>query len=150
MSIQIDKSEELSGKGRTGSRQLLLQVLYQRLMNNDSLDNLFKQAKNRKEYSRIDQEYFETLLHEIIDNQEKIEKLTSVHLDRSIEQINPVEKVIIWIAACEILFHSDVPIPVIINEAVELSKHFGAEGSFQYVNAVIDSFQKAQSQKVNR
>jgi len=147
MNIQIDKSEEFSGKGRTGSRQLLLQILYQHLMNNESVDNLSKQAKSRKEYSRIDQEYFETLLYEIIENQEKIERLTTVHLDRSIEQINPVEKVIILIAACEILFHSDVPIPVIINEAVELAKHFGAEGSFQYVNGVIDSFQNAQSRR---
>ena len=134
MNIQIDKKEQLSGTGRTGSRQLLLQVFYQRLINNDHLDVLVQQSKDRKEYARIDQEYFETLLQEMIDNQENIEQLTSAHLDRSIEQVNPVEKIIIWIAACEILFHNDVPVPVVINEAVELAKLFGAEGSFQYVN----------------
>ncbi len=147
MNIQIDKKEQLSGTGRTGSRQLLLQVFYQRLINNDHLDVLVQQSKDRKEYARIDQEYFETLLQEMIDNQENIEQLTSAHLDRSIEQVNPVEKIIIWIAACEILFHNDVPVPVVINEAVELAKLFGAEGSFQYVNAVIDGFQNTHSRK---
>ncbi len=147
MNIQIDKKEQLSGTGRTGSRQLLLQVFYQRLINNDHLDVLVQQSKDRKEYARIDQEYFETLLQEMIDNQENIEQLTSAHLDRSIEQVNPVEKIIIWIAACEILFHNDVPVPVVINEAVELAKLFGAEGSFQYVNAVIDAFQNTHSRK---
>jgi N utilization substance protein B len=147
MNIQIDKKEQLSGTGRTGSRQLLLQVFYQRLINNDHLDVLVQQSKDRKEYARIDQEYFEILLQEMIDNQENIEQLTSAHLDRSIEQVNPVEKIIIWIAACEILFHNDVPVPVVINEAVELAKLFGAEGSFQYVNAVIDAFQNTHSRK---
>ena len=47
----------------------------------------------------------------------------------------------------EILFHPDVPVSVVINEAVELAKLFGAEGSFQYVNAVIDAIQHAHSQK---
>ena len=147
MNIKIDKDEQFSGKGRAGSRQLLLQVIYQRLMNDDNFDELVKQSRDRKEYARIDQEYFEILLNEIIENQQKIEELTSDHFDRSVEQINPVEKVIIWIAACEILFHSDVPVPVVINEAVELAKLFGAEGSYQYVNAVIDSFQSSQFQK---
>tara|TARA_B100000029_G_scaffold322867_1_gene315235 strand:+ start:550 stop:999 length:450 start_codon:yes stop_codon:yes gene_type:complete len=147
MNIKIDKNEQFSGRGRTGSRQLLLQVIYQRLINDDNLETLIKQSKDRKEYSRIDQEYFEVLLNEIIENQQEIEELTSEHFDRSAEQINPVEKVIIWIAANEILFHSDIPVPVVLNEAIELAKLFGAEGSFQYVNAVLDSFQRSQSQK---
>ena len=44
-----------------------------------------------------------------------------------------------WIAVAEILFHPDVPVSVVINEAVELAKLFGAEGSYQYVNAVLDA-----------
>jgi len=72
MNIKIDKNEQFSGKGRTGSRQLLLQVIYQRLMNDDNLDALIKQSRERKEYKRIDQEYFEILLNEIIENQQKI------------------------------------------------------------------------------
>ena len=84
MNIKIDKDEQFSGKGRAGSRQLLLQVIYQRLMNDDNFDALIKQSRDRKEYARIDQEYFEILLNEIIENQQKIEELTSDHFDSSV------------------------------------------------------------------
>jgi len=50
-----------------------------------------------------------------------------------------------WIAVAEILFHPDVPVSVVINEAVELAKLFGAEGSYQYVNAVLDALKTDRS-----
>ena len=67
MNIKIDKNEQFSGKGRTGSRQLLLQVIYQRLINDDTLDNLLKQSRNRKEFTRIDQEYFEIFTEYLLE-----------------------------------------------------------------------------------
>ena len=105
------------------------------------------QSLKIKEFSRIDQDYYRILLAEVLENQSHIEEIISKYLDRPIEQIDPIEKAIMWIAVSEILFHPDVPVSVVINEAVELAKLFGAEGSFQYVNAVIDAFQHAHSQK---
>ena len=140
MSKKSEKYERFSGKGRTGTRQLLLQVLYQHQMNKDDLETLLNQSLKIKEFSRIDQDYYQTLLSEVLENQNQIEEITSKYLDRPIEQIDPIEKAIMWIAASEILFHRDVPVPVVINEAVELAKVFGAEGSYQFVNAVLDAF----------
>ena len=105
------------------------------------------QSLKIKEFSRIDQDYYRVLLAEVLENQSHIEEIISKYLDRPIEQIDPIEKAIMWIAVSEILFHPDVPVSVVINEAVELAKLFGAEGSFQYVNAVIDAFQHAHFQK---
>ena len=139
MSKKSEKYERFSGKGRTGTRQLLLQVLYQHQMNKDDLETLLNQSLKIKEFSRIDQDYYQTLLSEVLENQNQIEEITSKYLDRPIEQIDPIEKAIMWIAVAEILFHPDVPVPVVINEAVELAKLFGAEGSYQYVNAVLDA-----------
>jgi len=139
MSKKSEKYERFSGKGRTGTRQLLLQVLYQHQMNKDDLETLLNQSLKIKEFSRIDQDYYQTLLSEVLENQNQIEEITSKYLDRPIEQIDPIEKAIMWIAVTEILFHPDVPVSVVINEAVELAKLFGAEGSYQYVNAVLDA-----------
>ena len=147
MSKKSEKYERFSGKGRTGSRQLLLQILYQHQLNQDDLETLMNQSIKIKEFSRIDQDYYRILLAEVLENQSHIEEIISKYLDRPIEQIDPIEKAIMWIAVSEILFHPDVPVSVVINEAVELAKLFGAEGSFQYVNAVIDAFQHAHSQK---
>ncbi|MFL2561274.1 MAG: transcription antitermination factor NusB [Gammaproteobacteria bacterium] len=147
MSKKSEKYERFSGKGRTGTRQLLLQILYQYQLNQDDLESLMNQSLKIKEFSRIDQDYYRILLAEVLENQSHIEEIISKYLDRPIEQIDPIEKAIMWIAVSEILFHPDVPVSVVINEAVELAKLFGAEGSFQYVNAVIDAFQHAHSQK---
>ena len=54
---------------------------------------------------------------------------------------------IFWVCVCLNLFFNTMELIEVINEAVELAKLFGAEGSYQYVNAVIDSFQSTQSQK---
>lgn len=139
MSKKSEKYERFSGKGRTGTRQLLLQVLYQHQMNKDDLETLLNQSLKIKEFSRIDQDYFQALLSEVLGNHNQIEEVISKYLDRPIEQIDPIEKAIMWIAVSEILFHPDVPVSVVINEAVELAKLFGAEGSYQYVNAVLDA-----------
>jgi N utilization substance protein B len=147
MSKKSEKYERFSGKGRTGTRQLLLQILYQHQLNQDDLETLMNQSLKIKEFSRIDQDYYRILLAEVLENQSHIGEIISKYLDRPIEQIDPIEKAIMWIAVSEILFHPDVPVSVVINEAVELAKLFGAEGSFQYVNAVIDAFQHAHSQK---
>ena len=64
MSKKSEKYERFSGKGRTGTRQLLLQVLYQHQMNQDDLETLLNQSLKIKEFSRIDQDYYQlSLIH---------------------------------------------------------------------------------------
>ncbi len=134
------KSEKrFEGKGRVGSRQLLLQVLYQHQKNDDDVETLMAQSSNLREYKRIDQDYFMSLLQGIISSKEVIEESIKPQLDRPIDQIDSIEKAILWIAVYEIN-NMDIPNSVVINEAIELAKSFGAETSFQYINAVLDSY----------
>ena len=139
--VMITKKSEkrFEGKGRVGSRQLLLQVLYQHQKNDDDTETLMTQSSNLKEYKRIDQDYFMTLLEGIISSKESIEQSIQPQLDRPMDQIDSIEKAILWIAVYEIN-NMDIPHSVVINEAIELAKSFGAETSFQYINAVLDSY----------
>ena len=139
--VMITKKSEkrFEGKGRVGSRQLLLQVLYQHQKNDDDAETLMTQSSNLKEYKRIDQDYFMTLLEGIISSKESIEQSIQPQLDRPMDQIDSIEKAILWIAVYEIN-NMDIPHSVVINEAIELAKSFGAETSFQYINAVLDSY----------
>ena len=131
--------KRFKGKGRVGSRQLLLQVLYQHQKNDDDTETLMTQSSNLKEYKRIDQDYFMTLLEGIISSKESIEQSIQPQLDRPMDQIDSIEKAILWIAVYEIN-NMDIPHSVVINEAIELAKSFGAETSFQYINAVLDAY----------
>ena len=140
-----DKEARLTKKGRSGSRQLLLQVLYQYQLNGDGFDELFSQSKQTKEFSRIDQVHFKYLLHEVLTNLDKLDKISSKHSDRPRKQIDPIEQAIIWIGLIELLSDQDTPVNVVINEAIELAKIYGSEDSYQFVNAVLDAFLKENS-----
>ena len=143
------KKEEarLTKKGRSGSRQLLLQALYQYQLNGDDFDVLFSQSKQTEEFSQIDQTHFKYLLQEILKNPDKLDKILSKHSDRPNEQLDPIERAIIWVGLIELLSDQDIPVNVVINEAIELAKIYGAQDSYQFVNGVLDAFLKEQSSK---
>ena len=149
MSDSNSKSEEarLTKKGRSGSRQLLLQALYQYQLNGDDFDVLFSQSKQTEEFSRIDQTHFKYLLQEILKNPDKLDKISSKHSDRPNEQLDPIERAIIWVGLIELLSDQDIPANVVINEAIELAKIYGAQDSYQFVNGVLDSFLKEHASK---
>jgi len=122
-----------------------LQALYQYQLNGDDFDVLFSQSKETKEFSRIDQVHFKYLLHEVLKNLDKLDKISSKHSDRPSKQLDPIERAIIWIGLIELLSDQDTPVNVVINEAIELAKIFGSEDSYQFVNAVLDAFLKENS-----
>ncbi len=59
-------------------------------------------------------------------------------LDRPVTQLDPIEHAILRIGTFELAYRNDVPWRVVINEAIELAKTFGAEQSHKYVNGVLD------------
>jgi len=147
---EVNKKREearLTKKGRSGSRQLLLQAIYQYQLNGDDFDVLFSQSEQTKEFSRIDQAHFKHLLHETLKNSDKLDKISSKYSDRPNEQLDPIERAIIWIGLMELLSDLNTPVNVVINEAIELAKIYGAEDSYQFVNGVLDAFLKENSSK---
>ena len=60
------------------------------------------------------------------------------HVDREMDDVDPVERAILRIGTYELEYKKDVPTKVIINEAVELAKTFGADHSYKFVNGVLD------------
>ncbi|WP_138493032.1 transcription antitermination factor NusB [Paenibacillus pinistramenti] len=54
-----------------------------------------------------------------------------------ISRLSRVDRQILRLAAYEMIFREDVPAKVAVNEAIELSKHFGTEESGKFVNGVL-------------
>lgn len=57
-----------------------------------------------------------------------------------LERLTPVDRNILRVGAFELLHRADVPLEVIIDEAVELAKTYGTENSSSFVNGVLDHF----------
>ena len=125
-------------RGRSGARRLLLQALYQGQLAGHDADELARQFSAQAEFKAIDSEYFLKLLAEIFASRDILDNDIYLFGDIATEQLDPVEHAVLWIALIELKKHPDVPPKVVINEAIELAKTFGAEGGHKYVNGLLD------------
>jgi N utilization substance protein B len=57
-----------------------------------------------------------------------------------LERMAAVDRNILRLALYELMFESDTPAAVVIDEAIEIAKRFGSERSSQFVNGVLDGF----------
>lgn len=124
--------------GRQGARQLALQALYQAQISGHEREDLAAQFADEPGYRLCEQPYFETLLDEAFSYREHLDSDIGEYGDIPAEQLDPVERAVLWIALAEMRFHEDVPVPVVINEAIELTKLYGAEGGHRYINGLLD------------
>ena len=124
--------------GRRGARRLLLQALYQYQLAGHDAGDLLDQFQERPEFGSIDAPYFQQLLNEILEQTADLDSRFAEFSEIAPGQLDPVERAVLWIATAEIAQHPEVPVPVIVNEAVELARQFGAADGHRFVNAVLD------------
>ncbi len=131
-------SKAASTGARTRARELLLQALYQKQLAGHDSAELIRQFHEQVAYERVDQEYFDEALPAICKFQEALEKIIDALIDRPLVQLDPVERGILLIGVYELENRADVPFRVVINEAVNLAKRFGATDGYKYINACLD------------
>ena len=125
-------------QARSRARRYSMQALYQWDLSGTDLPMIRRQFLEAEDFSRTDQKYFIELLSKLPENVDIIDENISIYLDRPIEQLDPVERAVLRLAVYELLFRPDIPYRVTINEAVQLTKKFGAEQGHAYVNGVLD------------
>ena len=119
------------------SRARVVQALYQWLVSGENIKQIEQQFLNQKE-GKISKAFFSNLLLNIPKNIAALEDFIHPTLDRDIGELGPTEKAILYLGVYELMFQPEVPYKVVINEAVELAKLYGAEGSFKLVNSSLD------------
>jgi len=78
-----------------------------------------------------------------IENIAPVDRLIKEHLENwELKRLNRVDLAVLRISVYSLMFQNDMPPSVVINEAVEISKEFGADDSFRFVNGVLDSIRK--------
>ncbi len=86
------------------------------------------------------------LLNKVISKRERIDQaLNEVIENFTPERIDPVDRAILRLAACE-LMESETPAKVILNEAIELAKRYGTTDSSRFVNGVLDKIASQSSE----
>ena len=74
----------------------------------------------------------------MIDNVAALDEFIARQAARGLENLDAVGRAILLLALAELKFRGDVPTKVVINEAVELAKRYGAAESYKFVNALLD------------
>ncbi len=124
--------------GRHKARRSAVQALYQWQMTQQAPGEIESHFIEDDSLKDMDVEYFHHLVREIPAHLPQLDNHLAPHVDRGIAEIDPVERAILRLGAFELEFHPEIPYRVVLNEAVELAKTFGAEHGHKYVNAVLD------------
>lgn len=127
-----------SPSARRKARRFALQALYQWQLAGQPLHEIEAHFRAENDMRKVDVVYFHELLVGVPRRVDEIDALFEPALDRRLQELSQIEKVILRIGTFEMLERLDVPYRVVINEGIELAKVFGAEDSFKYVNGVLD------------
>ena len=123
---------------RRRARELALQGIYQwRLTAGDKVQ-IEQQIREEKGMGRYDADFFSKLLLGTLAQHADLEVALAPHLDRTLNELSPVEFSVLLLGAYELVHLPEIPYRVIINEAVELTKTFGGSDGHKYVNGVLD------------
>lgn len=128
----------MAAGSRNKARQAAVQALYQWQVTGQApvdIERLFISDQN---LSGVDTEYFRELVREVPAQLALIDAALSPHLGRDIDAVDPVERAILRIGAYEFAARAEIPYRVVLNEAVELAKIFGADQGHKYINGVLD------------
>lgn len=136
--------EEQEGKitPRTQARRVALQGIYQWQMTHNDITSIIKYFQDEGLLESLEFDLFKELLTEVTAKAESLDALYCSYLDREVSRIDPVEKAIMRMGAYELQNKIEIPYKVVINEAVELAKRFGADESHKYVNGILDKAAK--------
>lgn len=132
------RTDGIDPAARSRSRRRALQAVYAWQMSNSPIDKVIEQFQHEQDMEIADLQYFEDLVRGVADHHDELDLELVKYLDRTLEQVDPIERVVLLIAAYELRHRPDVPYRVVINEAIETSKRFGADQGHTYVNGVLD------------
>lgn len=123
---------------RKRARRRALQAIYQWQITHQDASEILHQFREVQDLSQVDVGHFEILLRGVINENKRLIDALEPFLDRPMDQVDVMERVVLMIGAWELLECPDMPYRVVLDESVDLARRFGSEQGHSYVNAVLD------------
>jgi transcription antitermination protein NusB len=123
------------------SREFAMQGVYQWLFTGATAAVVLRNLEEEQElegFKTADAEFLKAELRGTIAESEGLRAQLEPLADRKWEEVSPIERAILLIAAWELVHVPEIPYRVTINEAIELGKRFGGTDGHKYVNGVLD------------
>ncbi|MFA5524033.1 MAG: transcription antitermination factor NusB [Tissierellales bacterium] len=126
--------------GRKIARESAMKLMFQMEINEDFSPGSIVIFLDSNEFSTDESEYIVNTINQIIENLEIIDsKIEKYALGWKINRIPKVDLSILRIAIYEMLFRSDIPIEVSINEAIDIGKKYSTNESSKFINGLLGS-----------
>jgi len=132
------RTDGVDPAARSRSRRRALQAVYAWQMSSSPITKVIEQFQHEQDMEIADLEYFEDLVRGVAKHHDELDVQLEKYLDRTLEQVDPIERAVLLIASYELIHRPDVPYRVVINEAIETAKRFGSDQGHTYVNGVLD------------
>jgi N utilization substance protein B len=123
---------------RARARRRALQALYAWQMSGGEVGQVIAQFAHEQAHEIADLEYFDDLVRGVVKHRGALDEALAGYLDRTVEEVDPIERAVLRLSAYEMLHRVDVPYRVVLNEAIEIAKRFGSEHGHTFVNGVLD------------
>src|SRR6204780_3851546 len=136
--LSTPNSGPTAHRARSLARRLALQALYQIQLNPLPWQDVETQFANDPEADRVDLEYFRGLIEGIAPNREALDLRLAGLCEIAPPELDPIEHAVLWLGLHELQSHPELPYRVALDEAVQLTKQFGATDGHKFVNAVLD------------
>ena len=122
-------------KERTLARENTLKVFYQHDINEYSFTDITKAFIEKRSF---DEDYFNNIIELYELNTVKINNFIEENTDLLLKSLTPIDRSIIRIAMCELMYRDDIPKKVILNEAINIAKKYSSKESYKFINIILD------------
>jgi N utilization substance protein B len=120
-------------------RERVLQILYAYEMNNENLTGLTQSILSDVE-DKNDKTFGEDIVNRVLIHKKELDEKISKRISNwEINRVALIDKILLRMAICEILYFPDIPPKVSINEAIEIAKEFSTSGSGKFINGILDA-----------
>jgi len=120
------------------ARRFAVQGVYEWQMSHNPVHEIEARTRAENAMHKVDLNYYHELLTQIVAEHETLDELLIPVLDREIDALDGVELATLRLGAYELRHHAEIPYRVVLDEAIELAKHFGGADSHKYINGVLD------------
>jgi N utilization substance protein B len=135
---QHHRTDGIDLAARSRARRRAAQAVYAWQVGGNPMIHVIEEFRHEQDMEVADLGYFEDLLRGVEKHCAELDAGLVPFLDREMMQVDPLERAVLRLAAYELRYRLDVPYRVVINEAIEVTKRFGAEHGHTYVNGVLD------------
>ena len=133
---------------RRSSRELALKFLYQSELNEGNVDEQMGSFMERNSSKDEIDVFMKELVEAVIKHKKEIDEIVQKFSDNWVlDRMTVIDRNILRISTCELLFNFSTPPKVAINEAVDIAKKYGNEDSPEFINGILDKIYKEIGQK---